>query len=75
MIATDPKTVSFDRSTPILAVGIDNGHGLLKAAFDADSRQMKVRCPSKFKAVREDSLDYPTSKYGSTFYYLCSSVD
>ena len=69
MIATDPKTVSFDRSTPILAVGIDNGHGLLKAAFDADSRQMKVRCPSKFKAVREDSLDYPTSKYGSTFYY------
>jgi hypothetical protein len=69
MMATDPKTVDFDRSTPILAVGVDNGHGLLKAAIDADSRQMKVRCPSKFKAVREDLLDYPTSKYGSTFYY------
>ncbi len=69
MMATDPKTVDFDRSTPILAVGVDNGHGLLKAAIDADFRQMKVRCPSKFKAVREDLLDYPTSKYGSTFYY------
>jgi hypothetical protein len=69
MIATQPKQADFDQRTPILAVGVDNGHGLLKAAIDADSRQMKVRCPSKFKAVREDLLDYPTSKYGSTFYY------
>lgn len=69
MIATDLKTVDFDRSTPILAVGVDNGHGLLKTALDADSRQIKVRCPSKFKEIREDFLDYPTSKYGSTFYY------
>lgn len=69
MITTDPQTVEFDRSTPILAVGIDNGHGLLKAVVDNDSRQMKVRCPSKFKEVREDLLDYPSSKSGSSFYY------
>ncbi len=69
MIANDPKTVSFDRSTPILTVGADNGHGLLKLVVDADPRQMKVRCSSKFKEIREDLLDYPTPKYGSTFYY------
>ncbi len=69
MIATQPKQADFDQRTPILAVGVDNGHGLLKVALDADSRQMKVRCPSKFKELREDLLDYPTSKYGSTFYY------
>ncbi len=69
MIATQPKQVDFDRSTPILAVGVDNGHGLLKVVVDADSRQMKVRCPSKFKEIREELLDYPTSKHGSTFYY------
>jgi hypothetical protein len=69
MIATDPKTPDFDRSTPILAVGADNGHGLLKLVLDNDSRQMKVRCPSKFKEIREDLLDYPAPKCGSSFYY------
>ncbi len=69
MIAIDPKTINLSRSTPPTAVGVDNGHGLLKLAIGADSSQMKVRCPSKFKEVREDLLDYPTSKYGSTFYY------
>ena len=68
MIAAQPKQAEFDQKTPILAVGVDNGHGLLKVALDADSRQMKVRCPSKFKELREDLLDYPTSKHGSTFY-------
>ncbi len=69
MIAADPKTVGFDRSTPILTVGADNGHGLLKLVLDADPRQMKVRCPSKFKEIREDLLDYPAPKCGSSFYY------
>jgi hypothetical protein len=69
MIAIDPKTIDFSRSTPATAVGIDNGHGLLKLAIGADSSQMKVRCPSKFKEVREELSDYPTSRYGSTFYY------
>ena len=58
MIATQPKQADFDQRTPILAVGVDNGHGLLKVVLDADSRQMKVRCPSKFKELREDLLDY-----------------
>ena len=69
MIAAQPKQAEFDQGTPILAVGVDNGHGLLKVVLDADSRQMKVRCPSKFKELREDLLDYPTSKHGSTIYY------
>ena len=69
MIAIQPKQADFDQKAPITAVGVDNGHGLIKVALDADSRQMKVRCPSKFKEVREDLLDYPTSKHGSTFYY------
>jgi hypothetical protein len=41
MIAAQPKQAEFDQKTPILAVGVDNGHGLLKVALDADSRQMK----------------------------------
>ncbi len=49
MIAAQPKQAEFDQKTPILAVGVDNGHGLLKVALDADSRQMKVRCPSRGK--------------------------
>jgi hypothetical protein len=69
MIAIDPKTANLSRSTPPTAVGVDNGHGLLKLTIGADSSQMKVRCPSKFKEIREDLLDYSTSKYGSTFYY------
>ncbi len=69
MIAVQPKQAESNRSTPPTAVGVDNGHGLLKLAIGADSSQMKVRCPSKFKEVREDLLDYPTSIYGSTFYY------
>ena len=51
MIAAQPKQAEFYERTPSLAVGVDNGHGLLKVALDADSRQMKVRCPSKFKEV------------------------
>jgi len=69
MIAIQPKQTDSDQKVPKLAVGVDNGYGLLKVVLDADFRQMKVRCPSKFKELREDLLDYPTSKYGSTFYY------
>jgi hypothetical protein len=69
MIQTDPKPLEFDRGSPILPVGVDNGHGLLKLVIDSDARQMKVRCTSKLKEIREDALDYPTSKNGGTFFY------
>lgn len=71
MILPQPKKAETDRNTPFMAVGADNGHGLLKLVMGADSGQMRVRCPSKFKEIREELADYPTSKYGSTFYY-CS---
>ena len=45
MIVIQPKQADFDQRTPIVAVGVDNGHRLLKIVLDADSRQMKVRCP------------------------------
>jgi hypothetical protein len=59
MIAVRPKQAESNRSTPPTAVGVDNGHGLLKLAIGADSSQMKVRCPSKFKEVREDHWTTP----------------
>jgi hypothetical protein len=43
---------------------------MLKLVIGSGSSQMKVRCPSKLKEVREDLTDYPTSKHGSTFHYL-----
>jgi hypothetical protein len=69
MILPQPKSAETDQNAPFTAVGADNGHGLLKLAIGADISQMCVRCPSKFKEIREDLTDYPTSKHGSTFYY------
>ena len=59
MIAIQPKQAEFDQKTLLQAVGVDNGHGLLKVVVDNDSRQLKVRCPSKFKEIREDCRIIP----------------
>jgi hypothetical protein len=69
IVTSQPKKAETDRSPLALAVGADNGHGLLKLTIDGSSNQMRVRCPSKFKQVRDDLIDYPTSKHGSIFYY------
>jgi hypothetical protein len=69
MIATQPLKTENDQNMPFSAVGADNGHGFLKLVMGEGSGQMCIRCPSKFKEIREDLTDYPMSKHGSTFYY------
>ena len=69
MLTTQPIEAELTRIAPAWATGIDNGHGLLKLVLGSGLNQMRVRCPSKFKRVREELLDTPTSKHGSIFYY------
>lgn len=69
MISTQPKAAQTSQSNPNIAIGADNGHGILKLVLGSGLHQMLVRCPSKFKEVRDEQTDYPTSKHGSVFYY------
>jgi len=57
------------QKAPPIPIGVDCGHGLLKMVLYSGTGQIKLRCPSKFKEIREELVEIPVSKEGSVFYY------
>ncbi|MBD1929454.1 hypothetical protein H6F74_24890 [Trichocoleus sp. FACHB-90] len=69
MVTMQPTQAELTRSTPAIAVGVDNGAGLCKLVFGSGNQQMKVRTPSKVLEIKEELHDILTSKEGGHFFY------
>ena len=70
MVAVQPTSTGFARTTPTLATGADIGAGLIKICIGSSNQQMKLRLPSKVVEVREELHDALEAKDGGFFHYV-----